>query len=72
MIRGRRHLMRWRLTDADDAEEIGSTAHDRLMLLQLASELERWPARNIVYRNALGGVAREIVQLAQGELTGRS
>ena len=55
---------------ADDPEEIGSPAHQRLMLLELASELENWPVRNIVYRHALDGVAREIMQLASHRETG--
>jgi hypothetical protein len=34
------------------------------MMLELASTLEEWPARNIVFRRRLDQVAREVVRLA--------
>lgn len=50
-----------------EPEAIGSAAHQRSMMLELASTLEEWPARNIVFRRRLDQVAREIVRLAGTE-----
>lgn len=39
-------------------------AHERLMLLELATDLESWPARNLVVREALDRAARDLVAMA--------
>jgi hypothetical protein len=51
-------------TSRGELEAIGSAEHERSMMLELASTLEEWPARNIVVRRRLDHVAREIVRLA--------
>lgn len=48
----------------EEPEAIGSPELERLMMLELASTLEEWPARNIVVRERLDLAAREIVRLA--------
>jgi len=37
---------------------------DRQLLLELALELQRWPVRNRVFRQALDRVAEELAQMA--------
>ena len=47
-------------------------AHERLMLLELATDLESWPARNLVVRQALDRAAQDLVAMAgkgQGQPT---
>ncbi len=46
-----------------EPEAIGTAAHERSMMLELASTLEEWPARNIVFRRRLDQVAQEIVRM---------
>ena len=45
---------------------LGSPAHERLMLLELATDLQNWPARNLVFRTALDRAAEDIVRMAGG------
>ena len=40
-----------------------SDAYERLMLLELATDLERWPARNPVVRHALDRAAQDLVAM---------
>ena len=48
-----------------------SDAYERLMLLELATDLESWPARNPVVRHALDRAARDLVAMAaKGQPTG--
>lgn len=49
-------------------DEVGSLADERAALLELASALEQWPARNIVFRRALDEAALEIVRMASATL----
>lgn len=51
---------------AEESEVIGTAAHERSMMLELASTLEGWPVRNIVVRRRLDRVAREIVRMTGG------
>jgi len=51
----------FRMLDRDDDD---APSHERLMLLELAADLERWPARNAVFRTALDRAARDLVRLA--------
>ena len=47
-------------------------AHERLMLLELATDLESWPVRNLVVRQALDRAAQDLVAMAgkgQGQST---
>jgi hypothetical protein len=53
----------FRLLDGNGEDDKFPT-HDRLMLLELAADLESWPARNIVFRTALDRAARDLVRLA--------
>jgi hypothetical protein len=39
-------------------------AYERLMLLELATDLESWPARNLVVRQALDRAAQDLVAMA--------
>jgi hypothetical protein len=41
-----------------------SEAYERLMLLELATDLESWPARNLVVREALDRAAQDLVAMA--------
>ena len=41
-----------------------SEAYERLLLLELATDLESWPARNLVVREALDRAAQDRVALA--------
>ena len=41
-----------------------SDAYERLMLLELATDLENWPARNLVVREALDRAAQDLVAMA--------
>ena len=43
---------------------LGTPTHDRLMLLELATDLQGWPARNLVFRNALDRAAQELAKIA--------
>jgi hypothetical protein len=45
---------------------LGTPSHERAMLMELANDLERWPARNAVFREALDRAAHEIAELANG------
>lgn len=48
----------------EDAYEADSRTQERLMLLELAADLENWPARNLVFRTALDRAAHDLVRLA--------
>lgn len=37
---------------------------ERAMLLELAANLQNWPARNVVFERALDRAARDLLQLA--------
>ena len=52
-----------RLPAGEDAAA-DSEAYERLMLLELATDLETWPARNLVVRQALDRAARDLVAMA--------
>jgi hypothetical protein len=52
-----------------DSSVLGTPSHERLMLLELACDLERWPARNVVARKALDNAARQVAELASGSGT---
>ena len=41
-----------------------SEAHERLLLLELATDLESWPVKNLVVRQALDRVAQDLVAMA--------
>lgn len=41
-----------------------SESHERLMLLELATDLESWPVRNLVVRQALDRAAQDLVAMA--------
>jgi hypothetical protein len=43
---------------------VDSEAYERLMLLELATDLESWPARNLVVREALDRAAQDLVAMA--------
>ena len=42
----------------------GTPAHERLMLLELAGDLQSWPARNVVFEKALDRAAQELARMA--------
>jgi hypothetical protein len=46
---------------------LGTPAHERLMLLELATDLQNWPARNLIFRAALDRAA-DIRRLAEAVL----
>lgn len=48
-------------SDEDAAE---SESYERLMLLELATDLESWPVRNLVVREALDRAAQNLVAMA--------
>ena len=41
-----------------------SASQDRLMLLELATDLQNWPARNLVFRQALDLAAQDLMTMA--------
>lgn len=41
-----------------------SESYERLMLLELATDLESWPVRNLVVREALDRAAQDLVAMA--------
>ena len=43
---------------------IGPATHERLMLLELAGDLQSWPARNAVFKKALDHAAQELARMA--------
>lgn len=43
---------------------LGTASHERLMLLELATDLKNWPARNPVFRTALDRAAQDLVTMA--------
>jgi hypothetical protein len=47
-----------------ETAELGSEFHERLMLLELATDLQNWPARNVVFRKALDRAAQDLVRIA--------
>lgn len=44
--------------------EAASESYERLLLLELATDLESWPARNLVVREALDRAAQDLVAMA--------
>jgi hypothetical protein len=38
--------------------------HEREMLLELATNLQAWPARNVVFKRALERAAQDLVRIA--------
>lgn len=64
--------MRFRHAGSRDADEtlvgegaaLDAPTHDRLMLLELATDLQGWPARNLVFRDALDRAAQELARMA--------
>ena len=49
---------------AGAGDVMDTPTHDRLMLLELATDLQGWSARNLVFRNALDRAARELARMA--------
>jgi hypothetical protein len=47
-----------------EIEPSGPADDDRHLLLELALELQRWPVRNTVFREALDRVASDLAQMA--------
>ena len=43
---------------------LDTPAHERLLLLDLAADLQSWPARNVVFRKALDRAAEDLAKLA--------
>jgi hypothetical protein len=60
--------MRYRRLAPDQAPErepaLGTPDHERLMLLELAGDLQSWPARNVVFEKALDRAAQELARMA--------
>ena len=44
---------------------VDTASHERLLLLELATDLQNWPARNMVFRQALDRAAHDLVRLAR-------
>ena len=55
---------RGRRLPAGEEGAADSDAYERLMLLELATDLENWPARNLVVREALDRAAQDLVAMA--------
>ncbi len=53
----------WRLRIGENAA-VDSESHERLMLLELATDLQSWPVRNLVVRQALDRAAQDLVAMA--------
>ena len=53
----------WQLPDADCTEP-DEPAQERVMLLELAANLQNWPARNMVFTKALDRAAQDLVRMA--------
>ena len=49
---------------AGEGAAADSESHERLMLLELAVDLECWPVRNLVVRQALDRAAQDLVAMA--------
>lgn len=64
MILARGPCLSARARPSEDPDDIGTPAHERMMMLELANTLEEWPVRNIVVRQRLDLIAREIVRQA--------
>lgn len=43
---------------------VGSSTCERLMLLELAADLQSWPVRNVVFEKALDRAAQDLARLA--------
>ena len=43
---------------------------DRAMLLELATSLQNWPARNVVFKKALDRAAQDLVRMASERTPG--
>lgn len=56
--------VRARHAPAGEDAPADSEAYERLMLLELAIDLESWPARNLVFREALDRAAQDLVAMA--------
>jgi hypothetical protein len=55
---------RSRHVPAGEDAAVDSEAYERLMLLELATDLESWPVRNLVVRQALDRAAQDLVTMA--------
>ena len=55
---------RSRHVPAGEDSAVDSEAYERLMLLELATDLESWPVRNQVVRQALDRAAQDLVVMA--------
>jgi hypothetical protein len=55
---------RGRRSSIGEEGEADPEAHERLLLLELATDLECWPARNRVVREALDRAAQDLVAMA--------
>ena len=49
-----------------------SVAQERLMLLELATDLRNWPARNLVFRDALDRAAQDLLAMASAGERGQA
>ena len=47
-----------------DARKLDAVFQERVMLLELATDLQNWPARNQVFKKALDRAAQDLVRLA--------
>ena len=48
-----------------DTGEVERGEDDRSLLLELASDLQTWSARNVVFRRALDRAAEQLIELAE-------
>jgi hypothetical protein len=55
---------RGRHVRSGEGAAVGSESYERLMLLELATDLESWPVRNLVVREALDRAAQDLVAIA--------
>lgn len=53
----------WQLPEADRTEP-DEPSQERVMLLELAANLQNWPARNVVFTRALDRAAEDLVRMA--------
>lgn len=55
---------RGRHRSAGEDAAADSETYERLMLLELATDLESWPVKNLVVRQALDRAAQDLVAMA--------
>ena len=64
MIPGLLSSTRGRRSPTGEDAAADSESYERLMLLELATDLESWPVRNLVVRQALDRAAQDLVAMA--------